>query len=222
MNTQNSYFTVWVPLAIVLLLAFGWSTQTVSGKTDGKPSPVPPPTISSCAQNAMERSRTARFFSSRDQQHHAQILQQPSATGLALLNDEVITTDRFDDIGPIVYRPDGKRFAFIGVRKNVTYFLEYGAGEFSPRIAERMDPGSRDQWVCYSPSGEYLVLLASQNRAWFLFTYDAATHGKYQTIALAGAPSNVEMQARNAQNEESIRYRVELDSMTQEIRTLLQ
>jgi hypothetical protein len=184
------------------------------------PTPKPPP-APQCQQNGNEKI-AARLLLAREGDHYTHVVKNGSNT-MPLISDGVFAANSFEDTGPVVFRRDGERFAFIGVSGGATYILEYTSGALYPNIAERIDGVPEDKWVCYSPSGKYLVTLARQNKTWFLFVHDRDmppdANPQFKKIPLAAKPSHLELEPANGNGQEGFRYEIDLGDMKQEIRS---
>ncbi len=210
--------------ALFLFAACDPPTGTPS-PTQPTPTPTPTPIPSPTCQ---DNTRTYKIGDSplylRNQAHYAHLVQSGTSAEKPLVSDGVMAANQFSHVGPIVYRNDGKRFALIADTGGATYVLEYSDGAVHPNIAERIVVPLKSRWVCYSPSGKYLVTLAQNNQhAWYLLVHDTETAAnapeQFKKYLLAGEPLNPELVPSNGHGQEGFRYEVDLGNLKQEIRT---
>ena len=183
------------------------------------PTPVPAPT---CGQNNHAKKIAAQFSLDKNQQHYTHLAADDSNADMALITDGTIAAARFHDMGPMVFRHDGLRFAFVARHGSQMYLMEYESGAQHPNIALPIDGAPVDyKWVCYTESGAYLVALARKNKTWYLLVHDEIAYSAIREIPLAGEPLGLELVSRN-KGKEGFRYEIEMDGIRQEIRNWFQ
>ena len=215
-----SHTTCMILCILVVALCAGCTVETLNAQENNNPAPPPTPKPPRCQQNDNAKEIAGQLILSPNERHYAHLVRDAQDRSIRLLTDGVMVETRFSDVGPIVYHRDNARFAFIGVSNGVTYVLEYANGAGHPRIAKHIQAATKNKWVCYSTSGNYLFTLAQQNKQWFLLVLDErnSQNTTFQEIALAAEPNSLELLPPNAQGAEGFRYQIDLGGMTQEIR----
>lgn len=219
MTCQNTFLKMLLPLCCVLLLAAGCTIKKVNAQQIGNQTPSPRQASPRCQQDNKAREIGNRFLFSGKENHYAHHLPDAADNRYErVISDGVFVRHRFDanSVGPIVFRPDGERFAFIAAKSNKKYILEYTVGSETPQIAEPIEK-AWNNWVCYGERGKYLFVIAKHKGLWFLDAHPEMPNAAFMRYPLNGDPSSAELIPGRGDGSEGFTYTLESDPAHMEI-----
>lgn len=224
MNRPPLFFYAVLALLCVWSLLVGCTIESAEAQGTRKaksPTPAPP----KCQQDNKERDIGERFLFNGTEDHYAHVILDPAdKRHLRVLADGKMVRDRFDtgSVGPIVFHPLGKRFAFIGAQSGQKYILEYEIGGETPLVAERIASAWKN-WVCFGAKGKYLFTIAKYKNTepWQMFVREERQSAPFAKIVLLGNPSTLELLETRGDGREGFQVNLANDPMQMEIKSWL-
>lgn len=224
MNRSHFFSYAVLALLCVSSLLVGCTIESVEAEghnNANSPTPAPP----KCQQDNKERDIGERFLFNGAEDHYAHVVLDPADKRYArVLADGKMVRDRFDakSVGPIVFHPLGKRFAFIGAQSGQKYILEYDIGGETPLVAEPIW-GAWQNWVCFGAKGKYLFTIAKYKvtEPWQILVREERQRAPFARFILNGNPSKLELLETRGDGRDGIQVNLANDPMQMEIKSWL-
>jgi hypothetical protein len=171
MDHSHSYLNTALVLLSVLIV--GWALGYIHppDRVTDASEPTPAPTAARCRTESATRAPGGVFVATNGAAHYTQIVPESDPRYERVQNDGAIISLRFDagSVGPIAFRPDGGRIAFVGSYTGQKYIFEYTVRGVTPLTIAPIQQAWLNR-ACYTISGDYLAALAMQNGQWYLYS----------------------------------------------------
>ncbi len=198
------------------------NTSGVGASNNTAPKAVAP-SLMQCPSK-QEVSGAIRTVTSADEKYTVYVVPDQKNSALRRVSTQGITVDySFERVGPLVFRPDGRRFALIGRYSGKNWLLEFERGNAVPKRAEVVTE-TRNDWVCYSATGKYLFTLVRENKKWTLLSLELDStepFARYPLIGEGSEPSALRILPAHQKGWDGISFVVENKTLRLEIQTWL-